>query len=61
MKIIKEACSKLYLSQINSDEAEKLLLDGMTAEQMAEFIVDAINRGWISRFNLGIDDKGNVI
>lgn len=61
MKNIKEVCAKLYLSQINDDEAEKILLETMTAEQMAEFIVEAINRGWISRFNLGVDDDGEII
>jgi hypothetical protein len=36
-------------------------MSNVSKEALAEFIVDAFNRGWISSGNLGIDDDGNVI
>ena len=57
---IQPAIAALYRNEIDSDEAEKMIAE-LSAEKLSEFIVDAFNRGWISRFNLGIDEDGNVI
>ena len=35
-------------------DAETTMIDDVPAEDMAEFIMDAFARGWITPFNLGI-------
>jgi predicted cupin superfamily sugar epimerase len=53
---------KLYLSKIGSDGAVKQIVRSeLSKKDLAEFIVDAMNRGWISNFNMGIDEDGKVI
>lgn len=33
----------------------------MSKEEMAEMLVDAFNRGWITNFNLGLNQDGEPI
>ncbi len=58
---IKHAIAGMYRADHSRDEAVRKLMRKVSKEALADFIVDAFNRGWISRFNLGIDDHGNVI
>lgn len=58
---VQTTISQMYQETITSDAAEKRLANALTKEQMAEFIVEAFNRGWISKGNLGLDDEGAVI
>jgi hypothetical protein len=61
MKAIAETISKMYRQNIYPVAATKILAKKCTKEELARFIIDAFNRGWISRFNLGIDEDGNII
>lgn len=60
MEGIRDILALLYQNKISSEVAEKRLAR-LSESTLAEFIVDARNRGWITNFNLGLDDEGNVI
>ena len=57
---IRKVLAQVYRGDTTAEEAAQIIARGMSREQLAEFVVDAFNRGWIDRFNLGIDDEGNV-
>lgn len=61
MEQIQSIMAAMYRGEITSEEAAAKLAKAMTVEQLAEAYIDAFNRGWISRFNLGIDEDGKVI
>lgn len=50
----------VFRSEIESEEAIKVL-STLPVEELAEFIVDAFNRGWISNFNIGLNDEGHPV
>ena len=50
-----------YLQGKASDATTLHLLQRLSKRELAEFIMDAICRGWISNFNMGLDDGGKVI
>lgn len=37
------------------------LLSKVDKEVLVDFIVDAFNRGWITNFNLGLNEDGEII
>lgn len=49
-----------YRGEINQDEAERQIVVACSPPEMAEFIVEAKNRGWVSNFNLGLDENGKL-
>lgn len=57
-QIIKSELAKLYNAAQSSEETEKQLATQLTSAELAEFIVMAFNRGWITNWNLGLDDAG---
>jgi hypothetical protein len=61
IEAIKYALAGIYRSDYSNEETVRTLMSNVSKEALAEFIVDAFNRGWISSGNLGIDDDGNVI
>lgn len=61
MKAIQTIISAMYQRQTSSKQAVKKLQRTCSKEELADFIVDAFNRGWISKFNLGLDDEGKII
>jgi hypothetical protein len=61
IEIIKTELSKLYKGEQSTIETENNIKHKVKKEMLAEFIVDAFERGWITRFNLGLDDDGNII
>lgn len=63
MQFIRLVFRRLYFGEFDKEEAAKILSRNMSKQELAEFIVDAYSRGWITNFNLGIDeadDNGNV-
>ena len=52
---IRHVLSRLYDSEIENDQAIGELTEMLSPEALAEFIVDAFNRGWITPFNLGFN------
>lgn len=60
-ELIKNELAKNYKGEQSSNETEEALINNVPPEKLAEFIVDAFNRGWISPFNLGLDSDGDVI
>lgn len=52
---------RLYNSKITSEQASSSLSRTCTRQELAEFIVDAFDRGWISNFNVGLDSDGDPI
>jgi hypothetical protein len=53
--------SQLYQATLTTEQAEQQLAQTLSKEDLAIHLVDAFNRGWITRFNVGLDDEGNVI
>jgi hypothetical protein len=53
--------SLMYREKISIDQAQWWLKKKLKKKEMAEFIVDAFNRGWISKFNLGLNEDGEII
>ncbi len=60
-QIITEEIATFYRQDQTEDEAVSNLVRRLSTKDMAGFIVEAFNRGWITRRNLGIDDEGNII
>lgn len=56
MNRITQIIQEYYDGQINTDQAVETMIDDVPAENMAEFIMDAFNRNWITPFNLGIKE-----
>jgi hypothetical protein len=60
MEEIRQILGKLDREEIQDNTAERRLAQ-LGGKALAEFIVDAKNRGWISNFNLGLDEDGKVL
>lgn len=59
--VVKNAIAMMYRGEMSKGAAEAMISKQCSQQFLAEFIVDAFNRGWISRWNLGIDEDGNVV
>ena len=57
-RTIADIMGKNYRDEIDFDETVKILVRDWSSHELAYFIVDAKNRGWITNFNLGLDDEG---
>jgi len=57
---IQDEISDLYREE-QSERNAVLCIAQIPAEELAEFIVDAYQRGWISNFNLGLNEDGEII
>jgi len=51
--------SEIYKGKLDANKAVEEMMIYSSPEQMAEFIVDAFNRGWITPFNIGLSDTGD--
>lgn len=56
---IRSEIANLYIGTQNSDTTENNIAK-LDSAQLAEFIINAFNRGWITIENLGIDTDGNL-
>jgi hypothetical protein len=56
MERIIEIIKDYYEGNVELDDAAFNLMDEVPAEQLADFIMDAFARGWITPFNLGISN-----
>jgi hypothetical protein len=56
---ITEILSELYKGERSNDDTVRRMVEDNPAAELAEFIVDAFNRQWITPFNLGLDEEGN--
>ena len=55
---IRDIIGAYYRKEITLEQAEAKL--GQLGElTLAEFIMDAFNRGWITQFNVGLDGNGD--
>jgi hypothetical protein len=59
MDNIRDVIGRLYRGEIDSERAAVEIADVESVESLAEFIVDAHRRGWITNFNLGLNEDGN--
>lgn len=57
---IRSALAKHYKQETTVAEAEAELAK-LSPQELAEFIFDAFNRGWISLGNMGLDEDGNIV
>lgn len=60
-KTIQQELVKNYLSMQNSEKTASELAQKLSAQQLADFVVDAFNRGWITPENLGFDEEGQIL
>ena len=61
MKRMREILGSLYQDKITEETAAEQLAAKYSREQLATFIVDAYQQGWITNQNLGLDDAGDVV
>lgn len=60
MREIKEIISEYYQGNLTESEAEEKI-ESLGGNVLAEFILDAFNLGWVTKFNLGLNEDGEVI
>ena len=60
MRKIQRAISLYYQERISKEQASNQLAQ-LSQQELAEFILDAFNRGWITKFNLGLNEDGKII
>ncbi len=58
--LIKSTMSEYYNVDITGENAIDII-STIQSKDLAEFILDAFDRGWISLFNLGLDEDGQII
>ena len=58
---IVDTFGSLYRGDISPDYAVIEMCAGQSKEKLAEFLVDAFNRGWITPFNLGLNEDGERV
>lgn len=58
---VRDTLGAVYRGEMTAEQAEARIAANLTAEDLAEYVVDIFNRGWISRANLGLNDDGNTI
>lgn len=58
---LKQVYQDLYLERINDEEAAKRLQHVCSTEFLASYLVDAFSRGWITRFNVGLNEDGEIL
>jgi hypothetical protein len=56
MEDITKIINRYWIGEIEKWEAEALLIDTVSREDLAAFIMDAFCRGWITPFNLGLHE-----
>jgi hypothetical protein len=60
--VIRNTMANVYSHKIDdSADAVAVLARKLKRSDLAEFIVDAYDRGWITNFHLGLDDDGNIM
>lgn len=59
--MIEKILGELYRGEIASEHAVEKLCQKASEEALAEFIVNAFNRGWVTPFNVGLNEKGRKI
>lgn len=60
-QVYQNLCSKLRKGEIDSSYAAVELEEQLTPGQMADLLVDAFQRGWITPFNVGLNDDGDPV
>ena len=58
MNTIRDVLAKVSTGEISTEKAEALIMANVKKEDLAYFVVDAFNRGWISNFNIGLNEDG---
>jgi len=60
MDKMKQTLSFLAQNLITNEEAEKRIMRDYTKAELAQFIVDAFQRDWITNSNMGLDLEGLI-
>lgn len=58
---IKYALASMYRGDTGALEAARSIDRNVVKDSLVAFMIDAFNRGWITRFHLGITEDGDVI
>jgi hypothetical protein len=60
MDIMREILSDLAQNKVSNIGAEQRLIEALPVDFLAGFIVDAFQRDWITNFNMGLKENGDV-
>ena len=58
---MREILSDLATNKVSNERAEKRLVNEYSKAELAQFIVDAFQKDWITNFNMGLNEDGNII
>ena len=58
---MREILSDLATNKVRNERAEKRLVNEYSKAELAQFIVDAFQKDWITNFNMGLNEDGNII
>lgn len=58
---VAQEVAAIYRGHQDGEQAVAKLALYHSPQELAKYIVEAFNRGWITRANLGIDEDGNLI
>jgi len=61
LQTMREILSDIANNRVSNEGAEKRLQKAYSKAELAEFIVDAFQRDWITNFNIGLNEDGNII
>jgi hypothetical protein len=51
---VKQVLNQVFTKRTDAKDAIKILAQGLSRDQLSEFIVDAFQRGWIDRQAMGL-------
>ncbi len=57
----KRVFQELYLDRITEEQAAERIQDVCSMEFLSAYVANAFSRGWITRFNVGISEAGEIL
>lgn len=58
---LKRVFQELYLGRITEEKAAKRIQHVCSTEFLSAYIANAFSRGWITRFNVGLSEDGDIL
>lgn len=60
-KQLKQILSDLAKNKVSNEGAQNRIAKLLTRQELGEYLVDAFQRDWITNFNVGLSEDGDVI
>lgn len=58
---LKSVFQDLYMERISEEQAAKRIQHVCSMEFVSAYLANAFSRGWITRFNVGISEAGEIL